>query len=259
MSDRPQVGVRYCGGCNPRFNRVQLVKRLEKALSEIEFVPAEDGVPYAAVLLVHGCTNRCTTVSGLAVPEARQVPLSGDTDFVPAQKKLKELVFGGEARSLTHEEVLNVLPHRDPMLLIDEVSRLVPGSEAVATFFVRPDWDIFRGHFPGQPVLPGVYSLEAMAQCAGLLLLSLERYAGKAPSSPGPTASPSAVPSAPGTRWSSTPACSVSAQTSASPSARAGLSSTALSAPRRRSPWPCADPPHPGEPSPFGIIEKSIM
>ena len=181
MSDKPQVGVRYCGGCNPRYDRVKLVKRLEAALPEMEFVPAEDGVPYAAALIANGCTNRCTNVSGLAVPEARQVPLAGDLDFIPAQEKLKELVFGGEAKSLTHEEVLTVLPHRSPMLLIDTVSRLVPGSEAVASLYIDPKWDSFQGHLPGRPVLPGVYSLEAMAQCADLIVLSLDRYAGKAP------------------------------------------------------------------------------
>ena len=178
MSEKPQIGVRYCGGCNPRYDRVSLVKRLQAALPDLEFVPAEDGVPYAAALIANGCTNRCTTVSGLAVPEARQVALSGDIDFFPAQEKLKELVFGGEVRSLTQEEVLEILPHRPPMLLIDAASRLVPGSEAVATFYIDPQRDIFRGHFPDHPVLPGVYALEAMAQCADLLLLSAERYAG---------------------------------------------------------------------------------
>lgn len=181
MSDKPRIGVRYCGGCNPRFDRVKLVKRLEEALPELEFVPAEDGVDYAAALIANGCPNRCTTVSGLAVPEARQVALAGDLDFIPAQEKLKELVFGGEARSLTHEEVLDLLPHRPPMLLIDTVSRLVPGREAVASLYIDPQWAIFQGHFPVDPVLPGVYSLEAMAQCADLLLLSLERYHRKAP------------------------------------------------------------------------------
>ena len=181
MSEKPQIGVRYCGGCNPRYDRVSLVKRLQASLPDLEFVPAEDGVPYAAALIANGCTNRCTTVSGLAVPEARQVALSGDIDFFPAQEKLKDLVFGGEVRSLTHEEVLGVLPHRPPMLLIDTASRLVPGREAAASLYVDPQWDIFRGHFPDHPVLPGVYALEAMAQCADLLLLSAEQYAGKAP------------------------------------------------------------------------------
>ena len=181
ISEKPLVGVRYCGGCNPRYDRVALVKRLQASLLELEFVPAEDGVPYAAALIANGCTARCTSVSGLAVPESRQVALSGDIDFFPAQEKLKQLIFSGKARRLTQEEVLALLPHRPPMLLIDTASRLIPGSEAVASFYVDPQRDLFQGHFPGHPVLPGVYTLEDMAQCADLLLLSAERYAGKTP------------------------------------------------------------------------------
>lgn len=82
---------------------------------------------------------------------------------------------------LTHEEVQAVLPHRDPMLLIDTVQELVPGERVVASFYVDPKREIFQGHFPGDPVLPGVYSVECMAQAADVLLLTMERYAGKTP------------------------------------------------------------------------------
>ena len=82
---------------------------------------------------------------------------------------------------LTHEEVESVLPHRDPMLLIDTVQELLPGERVTASFYVDPDREIFRGYFPGDPVLPGVYSVECMAQAADLLLLTLDRYAGKTP------------------------------------------------------------------------------
>lgn len=51
----------------------------------------------------------------------------------------------------------------------------------VAHFYVDPARDIFRGHFPGDPVLPGVYSVESMAQTADIMLLSTPRYAGKVP------------------------------------------------------------------------------
>ena len=82
---------------------------------------------------------------------------------------------------LTHEEVQKILPHRSPMLLIDTVEELVPGERVVASFYVDPEREIFQGHFPGDPVLPGVYSVECMAQAADVLLLSMERYAGKTP------------------------------------------------------------------------------
>lgn len=79
------------------------------------------------------------------------------------------------------EEIKAIIPHRDPMLLVDTVEEMVPGDHIVTTFFIDPDREIFRGHFPGEPVLPGVYSVECMAQSADILLLSMERYAGKVP------------------------------------------------------------------------------
>ena len=82
---------------------------------------------------------------------------------------------------LNHEEVMQVIPHRDPMLLIDEVEELEPGRSITATFYVDPEREIFKGHFPGEPVLPGVYTVEATAQAADVLLLSLPRYSGKIP------------------------------------------------------------------------------
>lgn len=86
-----------------------------------------------------------------------------------------------EAITLNREQVEKILPHRDPMLLIDEVMKLIPGKEIVASFHVKPDMAIFQGHFPGNPILPGVYTVEATAQAADLLLMTTERYAGKTP------------------------------------------------------------------------------
>ena len=82
---------------------------------------------------------------------------------------------------LTQEEIKGIIPHRDPMLLVTTVEEMVPGEHIVSTFWVDPDREIFKGHFPGEPVLPGVYSVECMAQTADILLLSMERYAGKVP------------------------------------------------------------------------------
>lgn len=82
---------------------------------------------------------------------------------------------------LTQEEIKKIIPHRDPMLLVTSVESLAPGKDITATFYVDPTREIFQGHFPGDPVLPGVYSVECMAQTADILLLSTERYAGKIP------------------------------------------------------------------------------
>ncbi|MBE6990916.1 MAG: 3-hydroxyacyl-ACP dehydratase FabZ [Ruminococcaceae bacterium] len=82
---------------------------------------------------------------------------------------------------LNKDQIKEILPHRDPMLLVDTVEELIPGERAVTTFYVDPARDIFRGHFPEEPVLPGVYSVECMAQAADVLLLFDERYRGKLP------------------------------------------------------------------------------
>lgn len=82
---------------------------------------------------------------------------------------------------LSQEDIKAIIPHRDPMLLVTTVEDMKAGEEIVATFYVDPNREIFKGHFPGEPVLPGVYSVECMAQAADILLLSSERYAGKIP------------------------------------------------------------------------------
>lgn len=176
-----QIGVRYCGGCNPRYDRVGLVKKLASFFPELEFTSAQDAVSYPAVVVVHGCPARCAKVEGLAVAGERLIALAGWEDLLPAKKQLCQALEKKQAAYLNHGQVMDLLPHRDPLLLIDEVTSLVPGQEVVATFHVKPDLPVFQGHFPGQPILPGVYTIEAAAQAADLLLLSLERYAGKTP------------------------------------------------------------------------------
>lgn len=82
---------------------------------------------------------------------------------------------------LNRSQIMEIIPHRDPMLLIDEVTAMIPGEQIEASFYVSPDREIFKGHFPGEPVLPGVYTTEVMAQASDILLLSMERYAGTIP------------------------------------------------------------------------------
>ncbi|MCI8894542.1 MAG: beta-hydroxyacyl-ACP dehydratase [Lachnospiraceae bacterium] len=73
---------------------------------------------------------------------------------------------------LTTADLLSILPHRPPMLLVDEVSDLICGQRASARVYIRPDWEVFTGHFPDRPVLPGIYITECMAQAAGAMLLA---------------------------------------------------------------------------------------
>jgi UDP-3-O-[3-hydroxymyristoyl] N-acetylglucosamine deacetylase/3-hydroxyacyl-[acyl-carrier-protein] dehydratase len=81
--------------------------------------------------------------------------------------------------SLEIKEILNLLPHRYPFLLIDRVIELEGYRRAVGIKNVTINEPFFQGHFPGQPIMPGVLILEAMAQLAGLLLLRRLENTGK--------------------------------------------------------------------------------
>lgn len=181
MADKKQVGVRYCGGCNSRYDRVAVVERLKGFFPEAEFVPAQDGTAYQAALVVCGCPSRCASVSGLLVPVGGLIAINGFEDLLPAKKALQAALQGQEERALDHEQVLDILPHRAPMLFIDRVERLIPGVEVTASFAVPPDMPALAGHFPGQPVLPGVFGVEAIAQAADILMMTTDRYAGRLP------------------------------------------------------------------------------
>ena len=77
------------------------------------------------------------------------------------------------------EQIMEIIPHRDPFLLIDEVEELEVGKRVVATKFISPDSFWFQGHFPGHPVTPGVLIIEMLAQAGAVCALSMPENQGK--------------------------------------------------------------------------------
>ncbi len=79
----------------------------------------------------------------------------------------------------TAKEIMEIIPHRHPFMLIDTIEELEPGVRAVGKKCVSFNEPYFAGHFPGNPVMPGVLIIEALAQTGAVAMLGLPEWKGK--------------------------------------------------------------------------------
>jgi 3-hydroxyacyl-[acyl-carrier-protein] dehydratase len=76
-------------------------------------------------------------------------------------------------------DIMRIIPHRYPFLLVDRIVELEPGRRAVGIKAVTANEPQFAGHFPDRPIMPGVLMVEALAQTSGVAVMTLDEYRGK--------------------------------------------------------------------------------
>lgn len=79
----------------------------------------------------------------------------------------------------TAQEIMDIIPHRYPFLLIDTIEELDPGVRALGRKCVSVNEPFFQGHFPGNPVMPGVLIIEALAQVGAVAMLAQPDFKGR--------------------------------------------------------------------------------
>lgn len=93
-----------------------------------------------------------------------------------------EILNGAEKdirRNLGIKDIMEIIPHRYPFLLVDKIEELEPGVRAIGYKNVTMNEYFFQGHFPGEPVMPGVLIIEALAQVGATSMLILDEFKGK--------------------------------------------------------------------------------
>lgn len=76
-------------------------------------------------------------------------------------------------------EIMKLIPHRYPFLLVDRITECVPGVYVKGYKNISMNEDVFNGHFPGNPIFPGVLMVEALAQISAGMVMTMPQYAGK--------------------------------------------------------------------------------
>jgi 3-hydroxyacyl-[acyl-carrier-protein] dehydratase len=102
-----------------------------------------------------------------------------ETDSEPMTTAPAKDTASGFTPPLEAADIMRILPHRYPFLLVDRIVELEPGLRAVGIKSVTANEPQFTGHFPGRPIMPGVLMVEALAQTAGVAVLTLDEYRGK--------------------------------------------------------------------------------
>lgn len=80
---------------------------------------------------------------------------------------------------LNKEQIKEIIPQREPFLMIDEVEDYIPGESAITYKYVDESEYYFKGHFPANPIMPGVLIVESLAQTGAVAILSMEENKGK--------------------------------------------------------------------------------
>ncbi|MGB9779579.1 3-hydroxyacyl-ACP dehydratase FabZ [Caldanaerobacter sp.] len=80
---------------------------------------------------------------------------------------------------MENKDIRKILPHRYPFLLVDRIIELEEGKRAVGIKNVTANEPFFQGHFPDNPIMPGVLIVEALAQVAGIAVMNVEEFKGK--------------------------------------------------------------------------------